>query len=73
MYRSSRNTGDWFDKDKKGDIRDKGANVGLGPGKYHSTEQVLSDKTKMISWNTGSVPFGVCNNGRKDVYLTARN
>ena len=37
MYRSSRNTGEWFDKDKKGDLKDKNANVGLGPGKYNST------------------------------------
>ena len=73
MYRSKRETGDWFDKDKKGGLRDRSLNISIGPGKYNTSEQVLSDKTKMISWNTGSVPFGVSNNGRKDVFRTARN
>ena len=70
MYRSSRNTGEWFDKDKKGAIKDRSVNKSLGPGKYNSGDQVLSDKTKTISWNTGAVPFGSCNDGRKDIYRT---
>jgi hypothetical protein len=66
MYRSTRNTGDWFDKDKKGTLKDRTMNKSLGPGKYNSPDQVLSDKTKAISWNTGAVPFGVCDTSRKD-------
>jgi hypothetical protein len=58
MFRTSRDTGAWFDNDNKGHIVDKKLHKAQAPGMYNPTSQPLGDKKKIISWNFGSVPFG---------------
>ena len=58
MIRTQRDTGQWFDNNRKGQIKDARFNVALSPGMYNPTDQPLADKRKNISWNFGSVPFG---------------
>ena len=74
MYRTSRDTASWFDKDNKGSLFDKSISKNLGPGKYHdsvmsasthhrstdsSASSILANPlSKKTCWNTGSVPFG---------------
>lgn len=60
MYRTSRDTGKWFDNDNKGAIKDKKYIGAMSPGNYNPHNQPLGDKKKIISWNFGSVPFGNC-------------
>ena len=36
MIRDRRNTGDWFDTDRRGSLADRAINVSIGPGKYDS-------------------------------------
>jgi hypothetical protein len=66
MYKSSRDTSQWFDNDRKGDHGDHKFNKSTGPGKYSFDNKPLSEKRKTISWNFGSVPFGTCNERFKD-------
>ena len=66
MYKSSRDTAQWFDNDRKGEQKDRKYNKNQGPGKYDLDDKPLSDKRKTISWNFGSVPFGTCNERFKD-------
>jgi hypothetical protein len=68
MYRQIRNTGTWFDQDSKGTLKDKTPNTARGPGLYNTNEQILSNKTKHISHNTGSIPFGSGSDGRKMIF-----
>lgn len=67
MYKSARNTDQWFDNDRKGEQRDHRYNKNQGPGKYDFSGKPLAEKRKTISWNFGSVPFGTCNERFKDV------
>lgn len=60
MFRTARDTGQWFDNDNKGQIKDKKYLKTMAPGVYDPTTQPLSDKKKIISWNFGTVPFGNC-------------
>ena len=60
MFRTSRDTGEWFNNDNKGHIKDKKYISAMAPGVYDPTTQALSDKKRNISWNYGSVPFGIC-------------
>lgn len=39
MYRANRNTGDQFDLDQKGSLKDKTANTARGPGLYNAEKQ----------------------------------
>jgi hypothetical protein len=72
MYRSTRNTSDWFDQDKKGAIIDRDQNRSVGPGLYNSQASILGDKTKKISHNIGSVSFGTRQKGHVDVFQIAQ-
>ena len=58
MFRTSRDTGEWFNNDKKGAIKDRKPNANMAPGVYEPTGQPLGDRKKIISWNFGAVPFG---------------
>ena len=60
MQRTRRDTGTWFDNDKKGQLKDKKYIVAMAPGVYNPTDQPLGDKAKKTSWNFGAVPFGTC-------------
>ena len=60
MQRTSRDTGQWFDNDKKGALRDKRYISAMAPNSYNPASQPLGDKSKKISWNFGVVPFGSC-------------
>ena len=61
MYRSGRDTGEWFQKETtKGSLKDKKFHIAMGPGMYNPGNQPLSDKKKVQSWNYGAVPFGTC-------------
>ena len=58
MFRTSRDTGQWFNNDNKGQLKDKKYIAAMAPGVYNPTSQPLADKKKNISWNYGAVPFG---------------
>ena len=60
MFRTSRDTGQWFDNDKKGLMKDKKYITAMAPGVYDPSSKPLGDKKKIISWNFGAVPFGNC-------------
>ena len=64
MIRDRRNTGDWFDHDRRGSLGDRAINVTIGPGMYDSPSQTK----KIVSHNTGSVPFGVNQNTKKNLF-----
>ena len=53
MYRSSRDTSQWFDNNRKGQMKDLKHNIALSPGMYNPVDQPLGDKRKTISWNYG--------------------
>jgi len=61
MFRTSRDTSSWFNNDNKGHMKDKKYIQAMAPGVYNPTSQPLGDKSKKISWNFGTVPFGTCN------------
>lgn len=56
MYKSSRNTDEWFDHNLKGTVHDKPGHATIGPGKYSPMQ-----KPRSVSYNTGKVPFGTQN------------
>jgi hypothetical protein len=64
MIRDRRNTGDWFDQDRRGSLNDHAINMSIGPGKYDSPQQ----QSKVVSHNTGAVPFGVNQDTKKNLF-----
>ena len=62
MYKSSRNTDEWFDHNLRGTVHDKPVQLTVGPGKYSP------EKSRSISHNTGKVPFGSQSQDRKDIF-----
>ena len=56
MFRSTRNTGEWFDANKKGTVHDKPNQINMGPGKYNPSTETFKEKNP--SHNKGKVPFG---------------
>ena len=61
MYRTQRDTGQWFSTDFKRSIKDKEVSPEMGPGKYETSLRPVADK-KIVSWNFGAVPFQSCAN-----------
>jgi hypothetical protein len=45
MYRTSRDTASWFDKDNKGTLMDRSISKNVGPGKYDSKQSVTNGLT----------------------------
>lgn len=58
MIRSSRDTGQWFDNNRKGSLKDRKYNKAQSPGMYDPYSKQLANKKAKISWNFGAVPFG---------------
>lgn len=57
MYKSSRDTGQWFKTDFKPMIADRNLSADMGPGKYESPARGADTQQRQISWNLGKVPF----------------
>ena len=56
MYKSDRDTGQWFKADFKPMIQDRTISTEMGPGKYETNYRREVNK-RNTSWNYGKIPF----------------